>query len=200
MRPLRSFFLLLCLGLVSLLLAGCAGTRLVDSDVQAFSQLQVLPVPTTYRFERLPSQQAYSAQQDKVEALARQALAKVGLIEDPRAPYFSAQVYARTDRLLAPDYYWYDPFWGGWAGWGGWGSGFYGGISMRFPPPTEYRREVGLILRESASGRVVYETHAQHDGVWSDDLPVFAAMFDAALQGFPTPPAGPRRVNVEIPR
>ena len=45
---------------------------------------------------------------------------------------------------------------------------------MRFPPPTEYRREVGLILRESASGRVVYETHAQHDGVWSDDLPVFA--------------------------
>ena len=200
MRPLRSFFLLLCLGLVSLLLAGCAGTRLVDSDVQAFSQLQVLPVPTTYRFERLPSQQVYSAQQDKVEALAREALAKVGLIEDPRAPYVSAQVYARTDRLLAPDYYWYDPFWGGWAGWGGWGSGFYGGISMRFPPPTEYRREVGLILRDIASGRVVYETHAQHDGVWSDDLPVFAAMFDAALQGFPTPPAGPRRVNVQIPR
>lgn len=196
MRPLRSCFLLLCLGLVGLLLAGCAGTRLVDADVQAFSQLQLLPVPTTYRFERLPSQQAYSAQQDQVEALARAALAKVGLVEDPRAPHFNAQVYARTDRLLSPDY-WYDPFWGGW---GGWGSGFYGGISMRFPPPTEYRREVGLILRDIASGRVVYETHAQHDGVWSDDLPVFAAMFDAALQGFPVPPAGPRRINVEIPR
>lgn len=198
MRPLR-FLALLCLGLVGLLLAGCASTRLVDSDVQAFSQLQVLPVPASYRFERLPSQQAYSAQQDKVEALAREALAKVGLVENPRAPHFSAQVYARTDRLLSPDY-WYDPFWGGWGGWGGWGSGFYGGISMRFPPPTEYRREVGLILRDISSGRVVYETHAQHDGVWSDDLPVFAAMFDAALQGFPMPPAGPRRVNVEIPR
>ena len=199
MRPLRSFFLLLCLGFIGLLLGGCASTRLVDSDVQAFSQLQALPVPATYRFERLPSQQAYSAQQDKVEALAREALAKVGLVENPRSPYFSAQVYARTDRLLSPDY-WYDPFWGGWGGWGGWGSGFYGGISMRFPPPTEYRREVGLILRDIASGRVVYETHAQHNGVWSDDLPVFAAMFDAALQDFPMPPAGPRRINVEIPR
>lgn len=201
MRPLRSFFLLLCLGIFGLLLGGCASTRLVDSNVQAFSQLQALPVPATYRFERLPSQQAYSSQQEKIEAVARQALAKVGLVEDPRAPYFAAQVYARTDRLLSPDYYWYDPFWGGWGGWGAWGGhGFYGGLSMRFPPPTEYRREVGLILRELASGRVVYETHAQHDGVWSDDLPVFAAMFDAALQGFPNPPAGPRRVNVEIPR
>lgn len=199
MRPLRSFSFLLCL-VLGVLLAGCASTRLVDADVQAFSQLQVLPVPASYRFERLPSQQTYSAQQDKVEALAREALAKVGLVENPRAPSFSAQVFARTDRLLSPDY-WYDPFWGGWGGWGAWGGhGFYGGLSMRFPPPTEYRREVGLILRDIASGRVVYETHAQHDGVWSDDLPVFAAMFDAALQGFPVPPTGPRRVNVEIPR
>jgi len=140
MRPLRSFFLLLCLGFIGLLLGGCASTRLVDSDVQAFSQLQALPVPATYRFERLPSQQAYSAQQDKVEALAREALAKVGLVENPRAPNFSAQVYARTDRLLSPDY-WYDPFWGGWGGWGGWGSGFTAAFRCAFrrPPNTGAR-------------------------------------------------------------
>jgi hypothetical protein len=25
-------------------------------------------------------------------------------------------------------------------------------------------------------------------------------MFDAALQGFPAPPSGPRQVNIEVPR
>ena len=29
---------------------------------------------------------------------------------------------------------------------------------------------------------------------------VFAAMFDAALNGFPTPPSGQRRIVLEIPR
>ncbi|RDD91928.1 hypothetical protein DTW89_15370, partial [Acidovorax sp. BoFeN1] len=87
----------------------------------------------------------------------------------------------------------------GWGGWGG-GRGFYGGLSMRFPPPTLYRREVGLILREAASGTVVYETRAVHEGVWTDNPAVFAAMFDAALNGFPTPPSGQRRIVLEIPR
>ena len=71
---------------------------------------------------------------------------------------------------------------------------------MRFPPPTLYRREVGLILREAASGKVAYETHAMHEGLWSDNTAIFGAMFDAALSGFPVPPQGPRRVNIEIPR
>ena len=87
----------------------------------------------------------------------------------------------------------------GWGGLGG-GRGFYGGLSMRFPPPTLYRREVGLILREAATGNVVYETRAVHEGVWTDNPAVFAAMFDAALNGFPTPPTGPRRIVLEIPR
>ena len=47
------------LGLASLLwLTGCASTRLVDSDVQSFSQLAGAPARATYAFERLPSQQA----------------------------------------------------------------------------------------------------------------------------------------------
>ena len=48
---------LLCTPL--LLLGGCASTRLVDSDVQSFSQLRALPAPPTYRFERTLSQQAH---------------------------------------------------------------------------------------------------------------------------------------------
>lgn len=185
---------LLC---AALWLTGCASTRLVDSDVQSFSQLAGAPARATYSFERLPSQQAQGAQQSAVEEQARLALAKVGLRQDSAAPFYRVQAHARTDLLAYPDY-WDGPGWG-WGGWGG-GRGFYGGLSMRFPPPTLYRREVGLILREAASGTVVYETRAVHEGVWTDNPAVFAAMFDAALNGFPTPPTGPRRIVLEIPR
>ena len=185
---------LLC---AALWLTGCASTRLVDSDVQSFSQLAGAPARATYSFERLPSQQAQGAQQSAVEEQARLALAKVGLRQDSAAPFYRVQAHARTDLLAYPDY-WDGPGWG-WGGWGG-GRGFYGGLSMRFPSPTLYRREVGLILREAASGTVVYETRAVHEGVWTDNPAVFAAMFDAALNGFPTPPTGPRRIVLEIPR
>lgn len=184
---------LLC---AALCLTGCASTRLVDSDVQSFSQLAGAPARNTFRFDRLPSQQAQPAQQSAVEELARQALAKVGLHEDSAAPFYRVQVHAHTNLQAPPS--WYDP----WRGWGGWssGRGLHGGISMRFPPPTLYRREVALSLREPASAAVVYETHAVHEGVWSDDPAVFAAMFDAALSGFPNPPLGQRRIVLEIPR
>ena len=185
---------LLC---AALWLTGCASTRLVDSDVQSFSQLTGAPARPTYDFERLPSQQAQGAQQSAVEDQARLALAKVGLRQDNAAPFYRVQAHARIDLQAYPDY-WDGPGWG-WGGWGG-GRGFYGGLSMRFPPPTLYRREVGLILREAASGTVVYETRAVHEGVWTDNPAVFAAMFDAALNGFPTPPTGPRRIVLEIPR
>ena len=185
---------LLC---AALWLTGCASTRLVDSDVQSFSQLAGAPARATYSFERLPSQQAQGAQQSAVEDQARLALAKVGLRQDSAAPFYRVQAHARIDLQAYPDY-WDGPGWG-WGGLGV-GRGFYGGLSMRFPPPTLYRREVGLILREAATGTVVYETRAVHEGVWTDNPAVFAAMFDAALSGFPTPPTGPRRIVLEIPR
>ena len=190
----------------ALALTGCASVRLVDSDVQTFSQLRAQPAPPTYRFERLPSQQAQGAQQDAIEAQAAQALAKVGMRLEPGAQgAYRVQVQARIDREAPPG--WYDPWWGGgwgpgWGGgWGAWGGrGFYGGMALNFPPPTVYRREVGLVMRDAAGSAVVYETHAVHEGIWSDNPAVFGAMLDAALSGFPTPPSGPRRINVEIPR
>ena len=66
-------------------------------------------------------------------------------------------------------------------------------------PQPWYVREISLIVRDAA-GSVVYETKAQHDGRWADDQAVLPAMFAAALQGFPKPPAGKRTVNIEIPR
>ena len=50
------------------------------------------------------------------------------------------------------------------------------------------------------TGRVVYETRAAHDGRWNSSPALWTAMLDAALQGFPVPPSGVRRVNVEVPR
>ena len=86
---------LLC---AALWLTGCASTRLVDSDVQSFSQLAGAPARATYSFERLPSQQAQGAQQSAVEDQARLALAKVGLRQDSAAPFYRVHVHARTER------------------------------------------------------------------------------------------------------
>ena len=81
----------------------------------------------------------------------------------------------------------------------------YGTVLRYASPPFQfdfpyYRREIHLTLRRVGDGQVVFETRAQHDGRWPDDEAVLPAMFQAALAGFPNPPSGRRRVNVEIPR
>ena len=186
----------------SALLSGCAGMRVVDSQVLAVAnvpagmQLQ----GARYRFERLPSQ-VNNPEAGLAEQQAEQALASVGLVRDDAAAQISVLVGFQGTQYLA------DP-WSYPGGWGsasisrgsGWGSGVGFGMGMRIPPPPQYRREVSLILRDLRSGQVVYETRAAHDGTWSDSTTIFATLFKAALAHFPTPPAGMQRVNIEIPR
>lgn len=189
-----------------LLLTGCSGMRLVDSDVQAMSTLPAgsgALAGAHYRFERLPSQ-VEQPQFPQIEALAEAALARAGLVRDDTGAHYSVQVGARVESFYSDP--WGrpigDPWWPG--GYGhlmygrgfGWGMGF----GTSFPPSTSYRREVSLILRDLRNGQLVYETRAAHDGPWHDTNNVLAAMFDAALKDFPHPPAGVRRVNIEIPR
>lgn len=184
-------------------LAGCATGYLLDNQVQSFSQLQALPAPATYRFERSLSQQADPAQQ-ALEALADPALHKAGLRRDDAQPRYAVQVSARTDRTLSP---YADP-WDRW-GWGGFGGGWGVGLSGRhfglgfggpFPRTDSYwfHREVSVVVRDLATARVVYETHAINDGPWLDNRSVLPAMFDAAMHGFPNPPPGPRRVDIQV--
>lgn len=196
---------LVCLLLAAAILSGCATSYVLDNSVQSFSSLAALPAQPTYRFERLPSQQAFQFQ-DQIEAMADPALFKVGLRRDDGSPQLGVQVTARVQRALSP---WADPWegwggmygwgrWGGAYGWGGYGYGYgVGGWYPRLEQPW-YHREVGIVVRELPSNRVVYETHAVNDGPWSDNASVFPAMFEAALQGFPTPPAGVRQVNVKV--
>ncbi|MFC5500380.1 DUF4136 domain-containing protein [Caenimonas terrae] len=176
-------------------LAGCATSFVVDSNVQSFSSLAALPAQPTYRFDRLPSQQAFQFQ-GQIEAMADPALFKAGLRRDDAAPQLGVQVTARVQRVLSP-WAWADPWdeWGGLPGWHPWHGAF--GPFPRAEQPW-YHREVGIVVRELPTGRVVYETHAVSDGPWSDNAAVFPAMFDAALQGFPSAPAGVRQVNVTV--
>jgi Domain of unknown function (DUF4136) len=186
------------------LLTGCASVRLIDSDV-----VSVAAVPpgvslqgAKYRFERLPSQ-INNPEAGLAEQQAQAAMTAVGLVRDDAGASLSVMVgFSGTQFLADP---WGRPVAPGWTPYGniaigsGLGSHIGLGMGMRFPPPTHYSREVSLIMRDLKSGQVVYETRARHSGPWSDSAPIFATLFQAALANFPNPPAGPRRVNIELP-
>ena len=191
------------------LLTGCASMRLVDSDV-----VSVAAVPpgmslqgAKYRFERLPSQ-VHNPEAGLAEQQAQAAMTAVGLVRDDANASLGVMIgFSGTQYQADP---WGRPLGPGWTPYGSIaiGSGFGGGfgshiglgMGMRFPPPTHYRREVSVVMRDLKSGQVVYETRASHAGPWSDSVPIFATLFQAALANFPNPPAGPRRVNIELPR
>ena len=200
---MKRFATLLALALVALL-SGCASMRMVDSTVQAVANVPpgVQLQGAHYRFERLPSQLS-NPEAGLAEQQAQQALTTVGLVRDDAGAQISVLVGFRGSQYLADP--WGQPLpntWGSISIGRGvpWGSGVGVGMGMRFPPPTQYRREVSLILRDLKSGQVVYETRASHDGPWSDSVTIFATLFKAALAHFPNPPAGMQRVNIEIPR
>jgi len=201
--------------MVILSLAGCATTWVVDSDVNTFSKLGAVPAGASYRFERLPSQQAAEPQQSQLEAMADVALQHAGLRRDDVKPSYSAHISARVTAAIAPwDDPWYSSGWGPrypfgpsyragfgvgygrmWRG-GGWGGAFYGPV---LPPSPWYLRELSVVLRELPSGRVVYETNARNEGPYPASGAVLPILFDAALQGFPNPLPGVRQVRIAIP-
>lgn len=199
LRRLLSTTVVLC---ATALLAACAGPRLVESDVRSFSTLAALPSPPTYRIERLPSQQAQPEAFAAIEAEAVRALARVGLQRDEARASLVAQIGAEGGYTVPRNwpYYATDPFHGrfGWGlGWGGRGMGLGMGWMMD-GPPTLYHRKVTLVLRDTASQQVVYETSAVYEDVWTSDPAIYGVLFDQALSGFPRPPATQRRVRTEV--
>ncbi len=210
------------LGLLAgvLLIGGCAGVIRLENNVRSYadwtpsaSGMVMRPVPgDLYRIEHRPSQRQDPApQQEAIETIARDALQRVGLRQAPEPllpglppPRWTVELGARSLRL---------PY----APWDmsrqsrfsmSMGVGHvspHGAIGFGMPlfphsASPYYQREVSIVLREASSGRVVYETSAAHDGPWADSPTLWAALFDAALQGFPQPPAGTRRIVTEVPR
>ena len=188
-------------------MTGCSTVQVVESDVTAFYRWTAAPPGpgTPYRFERLPSQQVVGAQQDTVEGLARTALARVGMELNPAAARYSIEVMVATQVIERVHYngVGYDGFGfpapGVFLGGGNRGAALGMSFPMLYSDPY-YRRELTLLMRDLGSGQVVFETHASSDGVQYETLAVLSAMLDAALNGFPQPPAGPRRINIQIPR
>ncbi|MEY5097774.1 MAG: hypothetical protein RJA36_493 [Pseudomonadota bacterium] len=208
--------------LAALALGGCASTIRLDNEVRSYAAWQPTavgepaPLPAwgdLYRFERRPSQaQGQAAQeQQALEGLAREALAKVGLQAMPDAApgrplalRWTVEVAAHSALLLRSP--WDYPYRPGVAIGVGVGHvtrhGMVGLNAPLYPPPSPpwYRRELTLTLRDARNGQLVYETTASHDGPWADSPRLWSALLDAALQGFPQPPAGTRRVVIELAR
>jgi hypothetical protein len=208
-RQLTRWFSMAMTALSLSLLTGCASVRLIDSDVVS---VNAAPAGMNlqgakYRFERLPSQ-ANNPEAGLAEQQAQAAMTAVGLVRDDAGASLSVLVgFSGTQYMADP---WGRPVGPGVSPFGritigtGFGVGFGShagvGMGMRFPPPTHYQREVSVLMRDLKSGQVVYETRASHSGPWSDSVPIFATLFQAAMANFPNPPAGQRRVNIEQPR
>lgn len=227
-RPCVGLFRIGAAALALLALSGCASVFLVDNQVQSYARWADRPTPSgastpvaipqapqVFRFDRLPSQQDQlgGAGQVGLEKLATLSLAKVGwtpAASGVTAPW-TVQVSGGTLRLpRAPWESPYDGYWGSGFGPGfgfpgrdyvvtGTGQIIYAPLFLRMDTPY-YKREVSMVIRNAASGRVVYETRAAHDGRWNSSNALWTAMLDAALRDFPAPPEGLRQVNIEVPR
>ena len=187
--------------IATLFLTACSSMRVVDSDVTAFSAWTASPPApgTRYKFERLPSQTT-ATQQDRIEALATTSLSKVGLALSPIDARYSVQVLLTTEivqRFSQPGFGFGGA--GVFAGGGSRGSSIGLSFPIGFGEPY-YRRSLSVLMRDLTTQKVVFETRALHDGVWGDGFAVLPAMLDSALLGFPQPPTGTRKINVDIPR
>lgn len=195
---------LTALAAAALALAGCAtGPREITSSVSSYSTLAQLPVPPTYRMELLPSmaqQQSFAL----IERQAEQALQRVGMVRDeaPGKAKLVVQVMAAASYGRASNWPYYggpSPMFGWGLGYGGgrWGGGMGMGWMMDVPPMVYYR-SVKLVMRDQQTQKIVYETSAAYDEVWTDDRVIYSVLFDAALTGFPNPPQGDRAVRSTI--
>lgn len=200
-------------GLMLAALSGCAAMNQLSSEVSTFNQWPAGRQPTSYAFDRLPSQQANADAQKLLENAAARALQAAGFkpAADPKTADVTVQLGARVNVQDRSPFE--DPFW--------WRGGLYRGYSMRgfrsdgfgfglgygfgrnFYGAPNFEREVALLLRDKKTGDALYEARAVNDGASPSMNSLLTAMFDAALEGFPansTGAAAPRRVTTPITR
>jgi hypothetical protein len=75
------------------------------------------------------------------------------------------------------------------------GPGWMG--PMPAPPPPRARMQLDVLVRERATGQVLYEAHARHDRLGSADNRLWPALAAAALAHFPATQSEP--VDIEVP-
>jgi len=184
---------LLAVCLIPLLLAGCALPRMIDSQVQSYVGSTPAVTGASFRFDRLPSQQDRAGTQDQIEAFAQSALEQVGMVRSDAAPRYLVQVLLAVQTVRNPYYRPPSPrlllgadgrIYEEWP------------IFMNMETPW-FRHGVKVLLRDTGSGQVAYETTAVFDGPWADTLNLLPPMLEAALKDYPQPVQ--RRVVVELP-
>lgn len=188
----------------ALALTGCAALNSLNSEVSSYGQWPADRKPSSYVFERLPSQQARPEQQQLLEDSARRAIEAAGFTPAPDdgAADVSIQLGARVSANEPSPFD--DPLWwrgslvyshGIRGGRGYWGPGF----GLHYTSPS-YEREVALLIRDRKSGQALYEARASNDGASPAINSLLPAMFEAALKDFPTGGINPRQVTVPLSR
>jgi len=183
----------------ALLLSGCAALKTISPEVRSFGSWPEGRAPGTYAFERLPSQQQALSRAAQWEQLAAPALAKAGfkLASDPAKADVIVALGVRVGISDADP--WSDPLWYRWN------APLYAwrfGMPPRSHPlfiERRYEREVGLLIRDRASGQAIYEARASHDGATRGDDALMGALFEAALTGFPKTHPEPRFIPIQLP-
>lgn len=183
-------------------LSACSSTYVVSADVSSFGSWPQGRQPSSYAFDRLPSQQQEGERQSALENAAAAALAKAGF--KPAADTKSADVLVSIGMSVnandrAP---WDDPLWWRWHGsYGGWRYGPYwrSGLGPMWMEPR-YERGVALLLRDRATGEPLYEARASNEGMTMGDARLPGALFDAAMSDFPRTEPKPHRASVQVSR
>ena len=199
-------------------LSGCTGVYRVDNQVESFARWTspdastasggAIPTPPqTFRFERLPSRSTGDQEQwqDTLEQLVQEVLKPMGWSPADEAASAAWTVAVASQGVRLPRAPWEGPddgsiFWGTHVQLGVGHAGVFWSPWMFRPSLPYYQRQVSIVIRSASTGRVVYETSAAHDGRWNSTPKLWRAMISAALEGFPTPPKGPRQVNLDVQR
>ena len=183
--------------------AGCSAISTVSVDVQSQGSWPEGRSPGTFAIERLPSQQADAAEQERIEAAALPALVAVGFRQAPPGEAdVLIQLGVRVFQVLRRDPFGASMAWRSdwWFHRGRWpyqpGTGF--GLSYEYDLPDQ-QREVAVLIRDRRSQQFLYEARGVYTSRWTSDA-LLPALFDAVLKDFPATALSPRTVTVVVPR
>ena len=181
------------------LLAGCASSRLIESEVRSFSGTAPATTPATYRFERLPSQLSDNTGQALLEAAAQQVLTTKGLTQGDVKGRYSVQLRLDVGQISQdPLWRWDAPFSRHRWLFHPFGDLWYGSRTMSLERDA-YRHTIHVLVRDTTAGTPAFEANAIHDGRWSDTRNLLAPILEAALREFPQGNGTAHNVTVELP-
>ncbi len=195
---------LITLVLGATVLSGCASFNTLRSEVSTFGAWPEGRAPSTYAFDRLPSQEVRAENQRAMEDAARGAVERVGFkpAEAGQKPDVLIQLGARisaAQRSPFDDPFYWHPALSQHFRYRSPRAGFYWTHAWdRSLEAQQVDREVTLLIRDRASSAVLYETRATNFGYASASSVWLPTMFNAALSDFPRSLSATKVVEVPL--